>query len=136
MCQLKKNIKLYYSDDDVDIDDLKERLVLNEYEISPHKVRNDFKADELSIFISRPIEKKYFFKLGEFLDTQEPWGEEIFFIYPKIQCVNNFFSHEELSKYKESYVFSGLSFSFSFMPKTKNTTTNYFLLNKGAQHFF
>jgi D-glycero-D-manno-heptose 1,7-bisphosphate phosphatase len=112
MSLLKKSINVYYSLDKIDLELVKNVLGLLNCDLIPIKVDPDFRAKEISIFVSKEIDEKYYLDSELFLKEKG----EVFFYNPNVKDSNLFFKHDKLSKFRESFEFSGLSYSFSFSP--------------------
>ena len=131
---VKKSINVYHSLDKIDVNDIQRILNLHEYDLTPQKVSLNFESKELSLFISKKLGQKYYLKSELFLNKGK--NEETFFYFPKIQNENSFFRHKELSKFRESYEFSGASYSFGFKPKTIKYNYLLFFLKDGKRALF
>ena len=118
MSQLKKSINVFYTTRNLDVTKLSKILGLESFSINSKKVNPDFKSSELSVFVSKEIDKQYYVTSEYFRSKLQGKNQETFFYLPHIVNENTFFPHRELSKYKESYEFSGISYSFGFEPRS------------------
>lgn len=136
MSQLKKSINVYYSTSSLDTDKLIKTLGLELFNVISKKVKSSFISRELSIFVSEDIDENYYLSSELFLRESEGQRKEVFFYYPKILPENNFFPHRELFKYKESYKFSGISYSHGFKPREDRYKFMLFSLRGGKPALF
>lgn len=136
MSQLKQRISVYYSVDTLDKDLIKQNFCLSEFSLTFKKVDLSFKTSDLSLFVSESLNEDYYINLGSFVSSNENRDKEIFFYNPIIEDHNSFFSHQELSKYKESYKFSGISFSYGFEPSCENYEFQILSLYSGKPALF
>ena len=112
MSRFERKINLFYSTGNLNLLKVRKVLCLDGWDINAKKVDPDFKSKEPSIFISKDLPTKYKFNFNAVLGQEK----EKFLYLPEIIFKNKFFPHQELSKYKESLLFSGISYSFSFSP--------------------
>ena len=136
MSQLKESINVYYSTNSLSLELVREVLSLHSYDIVLKKVSPSFSSKSLSIFISKDLEEKYYIRAENYLKQRPSNDKEIFFYYPQVLESNHFFCHDQLSKLKESYSFSGISYSFSFTPKTSTYEYQLLFLNGGRRALF